>query len=131
MILLDTNVISELMRPQPDERVARWMATHAATNLYTTSVTQAEILHGILLLPAGRRRQALEAAILEDGFAKLSPETVFDALGSLEDYPVMDGLFEVTYSDGARSLSQLRLWVAGTAPGELTPITGNLPVPDL
>ena len=62
MILLDTNVISELMRPQPDERVARWMATHAATNLYTTSVTQAEILHGILLLPAGRRRQALEAA---------------------------------------------------------------------
>ena len=76
-------------------------------------------------------RQALEAAILEDGFAKLSPETVFDAVGSLEDYPVMDGLFEVTYSDGARSLPQLRLWVAGPAQGELTPITENLPIPDI
>ena len=62
MILLDTNVLSELMRPTPAERVARWVASQPATGLYTTSVTQAEILHGILLLPAGRRRQALEAA---------------------------------------------------------------------
>ena len=62
MIVLDTNVLSELMRPAPSERVVRWVAAQPATRLYTTSVTQAEILHGIMLLPSGRRRIALEAA---------------------------------------------------------------------
>lgn len=62
MILLDTNVLSELMRPVPAERVLRWIATQPASSLYTTSITQAEIFHGILLLPAGRRRTGLEAA---------------------------------------------------------------------
>ena len=58
MIVLDTNVLSELMRPAPSERVVRWVAAQPATSLYTTSVTQAEILHGIMLLPSGRRRRA-------------------------------------------------------------------------
>lgn len=62
MILLDTNVLSELMKPAPAERVIRWMADQPATSLYTTSITQAEILHGVMLLPAGRRRTAIEAA---------------------------------------------------------------------
>lgn len=62
MIVLDTNVLSELMKPAPAERVVRWMAAQPATSLYTTSVTQAEILHGVMLLPAGRRRNAVEAA---------------------------------------------------------------------
>ena len=62
MILLDTNVLSELMKPAPAERVVRWLAAQPATSLYTTSVTQAEILHGIMLLPSGRRRRAFEAA---------------------------------------------------------------------
>lgn len=62
MIVLDTNVLAELMRPAPAERVLQWMATQPATGLYTTSITQAEIFHGIMLLPAGRRRIAFEAA---------------------------------------------------------------------
>ena len=62
MIVLDTNVLSELMRPAPSERVVRWIAGQPATSLYTTSITQAEILHGIMLLPSGRRRSALEFA---------------------------------------------------------------------
>jgi predicted nucleic acid-binding protein len=62
MIVLDTNVLSELMKPAPDEAVRAWVAAQPATSLYTTSLTQAEILHGIALLPAGRRRDALEAA---------------------------------------------------------------------
>ena len=62
MILLDTNVLSELMRPAPVATVMRWMAVQPATSLYTTSITQAEILHGILLLPSGRRRTAIAAA---------------------------------------------------------------------
>lgn len=62
MIVLDTNVLSELMKPAPAERVVGWMAAQPATSLYTTSITQAEILHGIMLLPSGRRRSAVEAA---------------------------------------------------------------------
>lgn len=62
MILLDTNVLSELMKPAPADGVMRWMAAQPATSLYTTSITQAEILHGVMLLPPGRRRNAIEAA---------------------------------------------------------------------
>jgi toxin FitB len=62
MIVLDTNVVSELMRPAPAERVVGWIASHPATSLCTTTITQAEVLHGVLLLPRGRRRDALEEA---------------------------------------------------------------------
>jgi predicted nucleic acid-binding protein len=62
MIVLDTNVISELMKSAPAEPVMRWTARIPATSLYTTSITQAEILHGVLLLPAGKRRNAIMAA---------------------------------------------------------------------
>jgi predicted nucleic acid-binding protein len=62
MIILDTNVLSELMRPKPSTVVVGWVASQPSSSLHTTSITQAEILHGILLLPAGRRRAALEAA---------------------------------------------------------------------
>jgi hypothetical protein len=62
VIVLDTNVVSELMKPAPATMVARWISEQPATTFYTTSITQAEILHGILLLPTGKRRAALEAA---------------------------------------------------------------------
>ncbi len=62
MILLDTNVLSELMKPAPAASVVDWMASQSAASLYTTSITQAEILHGVMLLPAGKRRNAIEAA---------------------------------------------------------------------
>jgi len=62
MIVLDTNVVSELMKPSPAARVAEWIAGQAAASLYITSITQAEILHGVMLLPSGRRRAAVEAA---------------------------------------------------------------------
>ena len=62
MIILDTNVLSELMKPETERAVERWTATQRADSLYVTSITQAEILHGILLLPQGKRRLALEGA---------------------------------------------------------------------
>jgi toxin FitB len=62
MIVLDTNVLSELMKPKPATKVIDWMAAQPAASLYTTSITQAEILHGLMLLPPSRRRSALEAA---------------------------------------------------------------------
>jgi predicted nucleic acid-binding protein len=62
VIVLDTNVLSELMRSAPHPRVLAWLAARSTLSLYTTSVTAAEILHGILMLPKGRKRQAFEEA---------------------------------------------------------------------
>lgn len=62
MIILDTNVLSELMKPTPAAEVVEWVAAQPAASLCTTSITQAEVLHGLMLLPPGRRRRALEAA---------------------------------------------------------------------
>ncbi|MDJ0573836.1 MAG: PIN domain-containing protein [Xenococcaceae cyanobacterium MO_234.B1] len=59
MIVIDTNVLSELMKSQPDQSVLRWIATQKATNLFITALTQAEILYGLELLPEGKRRTAL------------------------------------------------------------------------
>ena len=62
MIVLDTNVLSEIMRPRPAADVVDWMAAQAAADLYTTSITQAEIIYGLMLLPRSQRRRALEDA---------------------------------------------------------------------
>lgn len=62
MIILDTNVVSELMKSASDRNVIKWVAEQADSTLYTTSITQAEILHGVMLLPAGRRRNAVKNA---------------------------------------------------------------------
>ena len=57
MIVLDTNVVSELMRGKPNANVVRWVNRQGPTDLYLTSVSQAEILYGIQLLPKGKRRR--------------------------------------------------------------------------
>jgi len=62
MIILDTNVISELMKAVPDNAVLSWLSACPAVDLYTTTITQAEILYGIMLLPPGKRRTAIESA---------------------------------------------------------------------
>ena len=60
MIILDTNVTSELMRAQPEPAVLGWLATQRATELFSTVVTVAEISYGLERLPRGRRRRSLE-----------------------------------------------------------------------
>ena len=62
MILLDTNVVAELMKAAPEQSVLFWISAQPESSLYTTSITQAEILHGIALLPSGKRRRAIEDA---------------------------------------------------------------------
>jgi hypothetical protein len=62
MIILDTNVLSELMRLAPDPRVTQWVAKQPEGELFTTSVSEAEIFYGIKLLAAGKRRESLLAA---------------------------------------------------------------------
>jgi toxin FitB len=65
MIVLDTNVLSELMKISPSRRVMDWWKAHPVSELYVTTIIEAEILLGIELLSAGRRRAALEAAVVE------------------------------------------------------------------
>ncbi len=59
MTILDTNVISELIRPQPEAQVVAWIDSQNQSQLYLTSVSLAETLHGIERLPLGRRRREL------------------------------------------------------------------------
>lgn len=61
MIILDTNVVSELMRPAPEPRVLRWFSGQAAEDLHITTVTMAEVLYGIELISTSRRRDVLRA----------------------------------------------------------------------
>jgi hypothetical protein len=62
MIILDTNVVSELMRPEPDDRVRQWVSRWRADELGTTAITVAEIGHGLERLPDGRRKASLLSA---------------------------------------------------------------------
>lgn len=62
MIVLDTNVLSALMRGQPDATVVEWLDAQPAESVWTTAVTIFEVRTGLELLPASRRRQRLEAA---------------------------------------------------------------------
>ena len=63
MILLDTNVLSELLRPVPEPDVLGWLERQPAMSIYTSTVTQAEILLGVAVMPAGKRRTQLAAAV--------------------------------------------------------------------
>ena len=63
MILLDTNVISEAMKPEPAPAVRAWLDAQAAETLYLSSVTIAELMFGIGALPKGRRRDKWSAAL--------------------------------------------------------------------
>jgi toxin FitB len=70
--LLDTNVLSELLRSAPEAVVMNWFAAQPAESLFVSSVTQAEMMLGARLMPAGKRRSALEhniAAMFEEDFA--------------------------------------------------------------
>ncbi|TVQ94208.1 MAG: type II toxin-antitoxin system VapC family toxin [Deltaproteobacteria bacterium] len=63
MRVLDTNVLSELIRPRPDPAVVAWVRKQPTSSLYTTTITQAEMLYGVAVMPAGRRRDDLRTAV--------------------------------------------------------------------
>ncbi|QLE58942.1 type II toxin-antitoxin system VapC family toxin [Nostoc sp. TCL26-01] len=62
MIILDTNVLSELIKPQGSTVVRKWATQQSVTSLFTTTITQAEILYGIAILPEGKRKYELYQA---------------------------------------------------------------------
>jgi predicted nucleic acid-binding protein len=63
VIVLDTNVLSEALRPQPDDHVLAWLAAQPTSALFTTTITRGQILYGVCLLPKGRQRDRLQGAV--------------------------------------------------------------------
>ena len=63
MIVLDTNVLSETLKPLPNAAVVAWMAAQPRSTLFTTTVVEAEILYGVAVLADGSRKTQLQAAL--------------------------------------------------------------------
>ncbi len=74
MIVLDTNVVSEAMKPEPMPAVRTWLDAQAAETLYLTSVTIAELMFGTGALPQGRRKDKLTEAL--DGVLALFADRI-------------------------------------------------------
>jgi predicted nucleic acid-binding protein len=77
MILLDTNVLSELMRPAPSAAVIAWIGRQSAASLFLSAITEAELRYGLALLPNGQRQRRLldqvEAMLAEDFAGRILP----------------------------------------------------------
>jgi toxin FitB len=86
VILLDTNVVSEPMRPNPDRKVLAWLDAQAGENLYLSTVSLAELLLGIESLPSGKRRKVLAAALDEQIIALFGKRIVPFDLAAAETY---------------------------------------------
>lgn len=65
MIILDTNIISEMMRPQPNPNVIRWLNQQFSTDLFMSTISIAEIEYGLYVLPQGKRKQQLQSRFLQ------------------------------------------------------------------
>ena len=102
MIIVDTNLVSEAMKPKPNPAVLAWLNDQIAETLYLTSVTLAELLFGIAALPTGKRKNMLTQAL--DGLLELFKDRVlpFDA-------------------DAARHYAELAVTAKGRGQGFPTP----------
>jgi toxin FitB len=63
MIVLDTNVLLEALRPKPSNKVLDWMRSQPITALFTTTITEAELYYALALLPKGKRQSSLESIV--------------------------------------------------------------------
>ena len=104
MIVLDTNVISEAMKPDPHPNVRAWLNDQAAETLYLSSVTLAELLFGIAALPPGKRRNLLAETLeglmglfgdrvlpFDTVAARRYADLAVNARGSGRGFPTPDG----------------------------------------
>ena len=84
MILLDTHILSEVIRPSPEPVVLDWLAAQPTTSVFISAITEAELRTGVAFLPEGKRRAVLAAeiaAMLEvDFFGRILP---FDSLAAI------------------------------------------------
>ena len=111
MILLDTNVLSELIRPTPNAVVLDWFTRQTDAELFTSAITEAEMLLGVRLLPAGKRRKELEglvqAMFAEDLAGRVLP---FDNVAALHYAQIA-----ADRRSAGRPISQFDAQIAGIA----------------
>jgi predicted nucleic acid-binding protein len=111
MVILDTNVLSEALRPTPDQRVMDWLGAQSRSALFSTTLTRAELLYGVRLLPAGSRKDALLEAVLAIFATDLSGQILdFDS-------DAADAYAEIAASRKAagKPISQFDAMIAGIA----------------
>jgi toxin FitB len=109
MIVLDTNVLSEVLRRSPEPRVVEWLREQPRASVFTTTITRGEILFGIRLLPAGARRDGLW-----DAATKIF-DVDFDGQVLAFDSAAADDFAEISAARRAtgRPISQFDAQIAG------------------
>ena len=124
MILLDTNVVSELMKSVPAPIVLAWIDAKPGAELFVSAITQAEILYGVALLPAGKRRAGLAHA------AQLAFETHFFGRVLPFDSPAAEAFAELAADrrQSGRPIAQADAQIAAIARSRgATLATRNVP----
>ncbi|MDE2668840.1 MAG: type II toxin-antitoxin system VapC family toxin [Chloroflexota bacterium] len=111
MIVLDTNVVSELMRLVPSAIALEWLARQSRSELFLTAVSEAELRYGVEILPTGRRRATLAASIertIRQGFAERILPFDSDAAG-------VYGVIAAARRAGGNPISQADCQIAAIA----------------
>ena len=111
LIILDTNVVSELMKPQPDAAVQEWMARQEDKILATTAVTVSEIMFGLTRLPDGSRKVHLELAFR----AFVGPDGIIPVLDLKEDAATRSGQMRATRQSLGHPITLGNALIAGIA----------------
>ena len=111
MIIADTDVVSEAMKPFVDMQVAAWLRKQAINTIYVTAITKAELFYGLALLPDGKRKQAL-AGTMQTFFAE---RIVTPILGFMDEDALFYGRISARRRKAGRPLKELDGQIAAIA----------------
>ena len=111
MIILDTNVLSEILRPVPEPRVMEWLSEQPRASVFTTTITRGEILYGIRVLPAGKRRDGLWNAAMQIFDVDLDGQVLGFDSAAADDYAEISAARRAA----GRSIAQFDAQIAGIA----------------
>jgi toxin FitB len=109
MIVLDTNVLSEILRPVPEPRVVEWLSEQPRASVFTTTITRGEILYGLQVLPAGKRRDGLWNAAMQIFDVDLDGQVLSFDSAAADDYAEISAARRAA----GRPIAQLDAQIAG------------------